>query len=325
MRVKKLLCIITIFTFFIMAIANLNHVNAAENRISSVHVISNCFKPNMAKPGDVITITLGFENSLTNVESISNLKIKIGNSGEEKTLTHTALAISQNFIQFEYIVTANDNGIIEILSDTLTVDGEKFVIPDSTETITVDSLAPEVVQYKIDNIKPENYVTGDTIETSVIFNENIDIENSTSPLSLLIKFGDGNTKYATGTEVNDNVLNFEYKIKDEDIGNLQVLGLIGTIRDTLGNSTELNITFENSSTSITVNSNSNNDKNDNNDNNDNNSSQSPNKNTTGNDGTTSDKILPLTGRNYFMIAIIMVLALLGYISYINYIKYKGIK
>lgn len=325
MKSKKIFLILTFIFSFIILMVSCTSVHAAANQIQVAAIAIPSDNPeNTVKPGDQITIALTFQDSLSNIESVSNLQIKIGANGETKTLTSKSIeAISTNTIEFVYTISENDSGIIDVVSGNITIDEQEYPIPELSNVVTVDNVAPKVVQYSMDNTEPGEYKEGDKINISILFNENVIIQNAPT---LSIKFGDGNSKSVTKVSSSSrNSITYEYVITAGDNGELQVLGLTGgNISDEVGNTTTLDVEFEQTSTSITASTSSSTSGSTNNVGNNNTTNNTVKGNSIGN-GTTSNKILPFAGNSYFIIIAIILVSIVASISYINYKKYIGIK
>lgn len=353
MKNRKILAVITLILFFAMSIMYQPTVEAAStNRIERVDisVSNNGEKPdssveNIGKPGDKIIITLGFEEVLSSVNSFSNLqiKIKIGANGEEKTLTNQPVSSATNARTFVYTINENDSGILDIVSDSIVIDGDTYAIPETEDVITVDNEAPNPIQFMLVDTEPGKYEEGDQIKVEIIFNEKIYIQQMPS---LLIKFGDGRNKSVNGAnKENENSIIYEYSIANGDNGELQIIGMSGgLIYDAIGNQTTIDVDFDDISTSIiasteTNNNNTNEDSSnvtegdsskvieeENNTVGDENNSNSSNRNEiSGSDNTTSNKILPFTGNSGIIITVGIIFFIIALVSYFSYRKYKDIK
>ena len=202
--------------------------------------------------GDDINISVVFNENviITNTPSID---IKIGNNTKQASYVSGSGAST---LVFTYTVVSGDVDIngIEVLTNTLVLNtGSIKDVAGNSSTLThsaisqdanrlVDATAPSIVSLSFTS-NAKTYVSGDDINISVVFNENVIITNTPS---IDIKIGN-NTKqasYVSGSGASTLVFTYTVVSGDEDINGIEVLTntLVlntGSIKDVVGNSSTL--------------------------------------------------------------------------------------
>ena len=202
--------------------------------------------------GDDINISVVFNENviITNTPSID---IKIGNNTKQASYVSGSGAST---LVFTYTVVSGDVDIngIEVLTNTLVLNtGSIKDVVGNSSTLThsaisqdanrlVDTTAPNIVSLSFTS-NAKTYVSGDDINISVVFNENVIITNTPS---IDIKIGN-NTKqasYVSGSGASTLVFTYTVVSGDVDINGIEVLTntLVlntGSIKDVVGNSSTL--------------------------------------------------------------------------------------
>ena len=186
-----------------------------------------------------ITFTFAFTEDVTgfttNDISLTNASKGVFTKVNDSTYTLNAIA-SDNMQEDITLSIISSSNIIDSSNNAL------ITTPTLTYTQSIDTLAPSIVSLSFTS-NAKTYVSGDDINISVVFNENVIITNTPS---IDIKIGN-NTKqasYVSGSGASTLVFTYTVVSGDEDTNGIEVLTntLVlntGSIKDVVGNSSTL--------------------------------------------------------------------------------------